>query len=403
MREILVPNLGESITEGTIASWFKKEGEPVSADEPLVELETDKVTVEINSPAEGILEKINKTAGENVSVNEVIGIVKTGVSAQSKPKDDLSTSPKSKKEEIKSEETLISPAARRLAEENSIDISKITGTGKHDQISKEDVILFLDKIKKPPNENKPDMNKSSDFTATSENTNKNEEIIPMSRLRQAIAQRLVQVQQTSAILTTFNEIDMSAVMNLRAKYKDAFEKKYGIKLGFMSFFVKAVIYALKEFPAINAEIRNNNIVYKKYYNIGVAVGGPKGLVVPVLKNAEKLSFADIEKEISRLALKVKDSAISLSELEGGTFSITNGGIYGSMLSTPILNPPQSAILGMHNIVQRPVVIHNEIVIRPVMYVALSYDHRIVDGKEAVTFLLRIKEAVEEPARLMLEA
>jgi len=402
-ENIEVPELGESITEGTIASWFKNEGDSVEADEPLVELETDKVTLEINSPAEGVLEKITKQSGETVKVHEIIGIVAAGKNGKPASK---SESPPAKEEmpageENKDIESLLSPSARRLVEEKSLDISAIKGSGKHGQITKEDVLLYLEK-KSSPEEVKPSAAQIQKPTLVSQDTKSLEEVKPMSRLRQAIASRLVEVQQTAAILTTFNEIDMKAIMNLRSQYKDSFEKKHGVKLGFMSFFVKAAINALKEIPAINAEIRGGDIVYKNYYNLGVAVGGPKGLVVPVVKNADKLTFAEIEKEIGALALKVKNGTISLSDLEAGTFSITNGGIYGSMMSTPILNPPQSGILGMHNIVKRAVVVNDEIQIRPMMYAALSYDHRIVDGKEAVTFLLRIKEAIEDPARLMLE-
>ncbi|MDH5721547.1 MAG: 2-oxoglutarate dehydrogenase complex dihydrolipoyllysine-residue succinyltransferase [Spirochaetia bacterium] len=402
---IEVPELGESITEGTIASWFKNEGDAVEADEPVVELETDKVTVEINSPSEGILEKILKNIGETVKVHEVIGVVSAGKNIGPAAEEEKKSAKETSKETAaKDIESLTTPSARLLIEENSLDIAAIKGSGKHGQITKEDVLLYLEGASKAEEKQSPGPKKETQIKgpAILQDTKGLEEIKPMSRLRQAIANRLVEAQHTAAILTTFNEIDMKAVIDLRARYKESFEKKHGVKLGFMSFFAKAAVNALKEIPAINAEIRGENIVYKNYYNLGVAVGGPKGLVVPVVRDVDKMTFAEIEKELGRLAEKVKTGSIALSDLEGGTFSITNGGIYGSMMSTPILNPPQSGILGMHNIVKRAVVVGDEIQIRPMMYAALSYDHRIVDGKEAVTFLVKIKEAIEDPSRLMLE-
>lgn len=392
--EIKVPPMGESITEATVASWHKNVGEAVKEGEILVELETDKVTMEVPSPKSGVLNQIIKQTGETVRIDEVLAILEDSVTSQEPTPTPKPTEPK--KEETQQVE--MAPSAKRLVMENNLDPSKISGTGKHGQITKEDVIYHLEKketIQEPKIEVQQEVR-----TAITEH--KREEIVPMNRLRQRIAERLVEAQHTAAILTTFNEADMSKIMEYREKYNEIFQKKYGIKLGFMSFFVKACVQALKEFPAVNAEIRDKNIVYKYYYDIGVAVGGPKGLVVPVVRNADKLSFAEIELEIARLAQKVREGTITLEELSGGTFTISNGGIYGSMMSTPILNPPQVGILGMHNIVKRAVVVNDQIVIRPMMYLALSYDHRIIDGKEAVSFLVRVKECVENPERMMFE-
>jgi 2-oxoglutarate dehydrogenase E2 component (dihydrolipoamide succinyltransferase) len=392
--EIKVPPMGESITEATVASWHKNVGEAVKEGEILVELETDKVTMEVPSPKSGVLKQIIKQTGETVRIDEVLAILEDSVTSQEPTPTPKPTEPK--KEETQQVE--MAPSAKRLVMENNLDPSKISGTGKHGQITKEDVIYHLEKkeIKQEP---KIEVQQEVKPAITEP---KREEIVPMSRLRQRIAERLVEAQHTAAILTTFNEADMSKIMEYREKYNEIFQKKYGIKLGFMSFFVKACVQALKEFPAVNAEIRDKNIVYKYYYDIGVAVGGPRGLVVPVVRNADKLSFAEIELEIARLAQKVREGTITLEELSGGTFTISNGGIYGSMMSTPILNPPQVGILGMHNIVKRAVVVNDQIVIRPMMYLALSYDHRIIDGKEAVSFLVRVKECVENPERMMFE-
>jgi len=392
--EIKVPPMGESITEATVASWHKNVGEAVKEGEILVELETDKVTMEVPSPKSGVLKQIIKQTGETVRIDEVLAILEDSVTSQEPTPTPKPTEPK--KEETQQVE--MAPSAKRLVMENNLDPSKISGSGKHGQITKEDVIYHLEKketIQEPKIEVQQEVR-----TAITEH--KREEIVPMNRLRQRIAERLVEAQHTAAILTTFNEADMSKIMEYREKYNEIFQKKYGIKLGFMSFFVKACVQALKEFPAVNAEIRDKNIVYKYYYDIGVAVGGPRGLVVPVVRNADKLSFAEIELEIARLAQKVREGTITLEELSGGTFTISNGGIYGSMMSTPILNPPQVGILGMHNIVKRAVVVNDQIVIRPMMYLALSYDHRIIDGKEAVSFLVRVKECVENPERMMFE-
>ncbi|MDF3818275.1 2-oxoglutarate dehydrogenase complex dihydrolipoyllysine-residue succinyltransferase [Leptospira sp. 96542] len=403
--EIKVPEMGESVTEATISAWTKKEGDAVKTDEVLAILETDKVSLEIPSPVTGVLKSIAKNVGDVVHVRDVLGSIEEGAVAAvtaSTPapakQEAVATAPNNGK--INDE---LPPAVRKMVEENKLDITKIAGTGRNGQITKEDVVLFMEKgsasTGAPKQTPSPEIPK-----AVVQNTNAGprETVVPMTKLRQTIASRLVQAQHTAAILTTFNEVDMSPIMELRSKYKDKFKDTHGVGLGFMSLFTKAVVAALKTYPAINAEIRGTDIVYKNYYDIGVAVGGPKGLVVPIVRSADLLSFAGIEQEIARLAGKVKDGKISLEDMEGGTFSISNGGVYGSMMSTPILNPPQSGILGMHNIVKRAVVVNDQIVIRPMMYLALSYDHRIVDGKEAVQFLVKIKEMVEDPARLLFE-
>lgn len=398
--------MGESITEGTIAAWLKQPGDEVEADEAIVEIETDKVTQEVPSPVAGVLKEHKKNEGDTVQIKEVIAEVEEGaVSEKSDNKDESVSSEKEtfEKTEEKSESSEdLSPAVRKMVAENNVDISQIKGSGPGDRILKEDVQNYLEKGKSPAPAEKPSPEPEPVAAKKPQKKGERETVVPMSRLRQAIAKRLVEAQQNAAMLTTFNEVDMKEVMEFRSRYKEHFQKKYDVKLGFMSFFAKAVVYALKEVPGINAEIRGTDIVYKNYYDIGIAVGGPKGLVVPVVRDADLLSFAEIEAEIARLADKVKNGSITLKDMEGGSFTITNGGIYGSMMSTPILNPPQSGILGMHNIVKRPMVVNDEIVVRPMMYTALSYDHRIVDGKEAVTFLVKIKEAIEDPARLLLE-
>lgn len=406
--EIKVPEMGESVTEATISAWTKKEGDAVKTDEVLAILETDKVSLEIPSPVTGVLKSISKKVGDVVHVRDIIGAIEEGAvataqaSASPAPTKAAETSAPAPTSGKTNEE--LPPAVRKLVEENKLDVSKITGTGRNGQITKEDVVLFMEKggaqssgASKPTPS--PEIPKA---VVTQTSSGPRETVVPMTKLRQTIANRLVSAQHTAAILTTFNEVDMSPIMELRTKYKDKFKETHGVGLGFMSLFTKATVAALKAFPAINAEIRGTDIVYKNYYDIGVAVGGPKGLVVPIVRNADLLSFAGIEQEIARLAGKVKDGKISLEDMEGGTFSISNGGVYGSMMSTPILNPPQSGILGMHNIVKRAVVVNDEIVIRPMMYLALSYDHRIVDGKEAVQFLVKIKEMVEDPTRLLFE-
>jgi len=402
---ILVPTLGESVTEATVAKWLKKSGDTVNEDEPIIELETDKVSVEVTSPKTGVITEITVQEGQTVEVGAQLGLIgesgaKVAIQSEEseKPKiekieveQEIKPKPKKEKEEKviqlnverKSEP---SPAAKRIIEENKIDISSVHGTGRRGQILKSDLIGLMGV--------NPGLDKKFQEKGP-------EERVKMSRLRATIAKRLKEAQNTAAMLTTFNEIDMSMIMQIRKDNKDEFEKMYGVKLGFMSFFVKACVNALQTFTAVNAEIQGEEIVYKNYYNIGVAVGTDKGLVVPVVRGADQMSFADIEKEIITLGGKARNGQLSIDELQGGTFTITNGGIYGSMLSTPILNPPQSGVLGMHNIVQRPIVIDGKIEIRPMMYLALSYDHRIIDGKEAVSFLVRVKEILEDPRRLFL--
>ncbi|TGK01671.1 2-oxoglutarate dehydrogenase complex dihydrolipoyllysine-residue succinyltransferase [Leptospira semungkisensis] len=412
--EIKVPEMGESITEATIANWVKKEGERVEQDEVLVELETDKVTMEVPAPSAGVLQKINKKPGETVKIKEVIGLIDpSATAAKSTPTtsstpSSTNTAPTNTSSQAQND--TLPPAVRKLIDDNGLNPASISGSGKNGQITKEDVLnAIANKQSAPAVSAAPAVAKSAPspeipkaVPAASRGNLPRENIVPMTKLRQTIANRLVSAQHNAAHLTTFNEVDMSAVMDLRNKYKDKFKDAHNVGLGFMSFFTKAVIGALKHVPAINAEIRGTDLVYKNYYDIGVAVGGPKGLVVPIVRDSDLLTFAQIESEIVRLANKVKDGKIDLSDMEGGTFTISNGGIYGSMMSTPILNPPQSGILGLHNIVKRAVVVNDQIVIRPMMYVALSYDHRVVDGKEAVTFLVKVKEAIEDPTRLLLD-
>ena len=425
-EKILVPVLGESITEATVSKWLKNEGDTVEADEPIVELETDKVNLEVPSPVSGTLTKINSKSGSVVEVGADLGSVSESETASEKTVEIKKIKPTTKVEkdnEVKTDykdedievfdETIeeekplvltqevkdkpaefktkidqtLSPAVRKIVTENKIDISSVKGSGKDGRVLKGDLINLMG-VSPPPSERKIKYGQ--------------EERIKMTRLRQTIAKRLKQAQDNAALLTTFNEVDMSNVIEMRKENQEDFQNRFGIKLGFMSFFVKASIVALKNFPAINAEIENDTIVYKNYYNISFAVGTEKGLVVPVLKNADELSFADIEKNIRDISDKAKNGKLTIEDLQGGTFTISNGGVYGSMLSTPILNLPQSGVLGMHNIVDRPVVVDGEIKVRPVMYLALSYDHRIVDGKESVSFLKMIKENLEEPRRLFLD-
>ncbi|XDD55190.1 2-oxoglutarate dehydrogenase complex dihydrolipoyllysine-residue succinyltransferase [Leptospira sp. WS4.C2] len=403
--EIKVPEMGESVTEATISAWTKKEGDAVKVDEVLAILETDKVSLEIPAPTSGVLKSISKKVGDVVHVRDIIGAIEEGAVA-SAPASPSAPAPQAATPAAQANTGKVNdelpPAARKLIEENKLDVTKITGTGRNGQITKEDVILFMEKGGASTPKAAAPSPEIPKAVVVGVNNGPRETIVPMSKLRQTIANRLVQAQHTAAILTTFNEVDMSPIMELRNKYKDKFKETHGVGLGFMSLFTKAAVAALKAYPAINAEIRGTDIVYKNFYDIGVAVGGPKGLVVPIVRNADLLSFAGVEQEIARLAGKVKDGKVSLEDMEGGTFSISNGGVYGSMMSTPILNPPQSGILGMHNIVKRAVVVNDQIVIRPMMYLALSYDHRIVDGKEAVQFLVKIKEMVEDPTRLLFE-
>lgn len=387
-KDLLVPTLGESVTEATVSKWLKEVGDSVKADEPVVELETDKVSVSVPSPETGILSEIKIQAGTTVNVGTVLGSIGAGsagaikketvkVPQPVKPK--IVEAPISKKE-------ILSPAVKRIVEEKRIDISTISGSGRDGRILKGDLLESMGLPSSP---------------SSARLTKGDEERVKMTRLRLTIAKRLKEAQDNAAMLTTFNEIDMSRIIEMRAEYKEGFQKRYGVKLGFMSFFVRSCVEALKAFPIINAEIQQDEIVYKNYYNIGVAVGTEKGLVVPVVRDADELSFADIEKQIIALGEKAKTGQLSIEELQGGTFTITNGGIYGSMLSTPILNPPQSGVLGMHNIVQRAVVVDGKVEVRPIMYLALSYDHRIIDGKDAVSFLVRVKEYLEDPRRLFL--
>jgi 2-oxoglutarate dehydrogenase E2 component (dihydrolipoamide succinyltransferase) len=425
-QKIIVPTLGESVTEATVSKWLKNKGDRVASDEPLVELETDKVNVEVPSPTNGTLDSISANEGETVNVGALLGTIsalskKASESSEiektySPPltKNNISKEPKKEKvetlileetvqkkeikeeplilndaikdEKIFNEEIKAAPSARKMATERNINLENVQGSGKNGIILKEDIMSLMG-VKPQPSERKI--------------AHGPEERIKMTRLRLTIAKRLKEAQENAAMLTTFNEVDMHEVISLRNTYKDEFQKKYSIKLGFMSFFVKACVLGLKNYPAINAEIQGEEIVYKNYYNISIAVGTDRGLVVPVLRNTDEMSFADIETEISNLGQKARDGKITIEDLQGGTFTITNGGIYGSMLSTPILNPPQSAVLGMHNIIKRPVVIDGNITVRPIMYLALSYDHRIIDGKEAVSFLKIVKESLEQPKRLFL--
>ena len=432
-EKITVPTLGESVTEATVSKWLKSKGEKVSADEPLVELETDKVNVEVPSPISGVLGSINVKEGETVNVGSLLGTINNSqvnkendikeVNNYNPPKKNMQPEKikvfdeekVSKPKKIKSNKTekpilkleeeeplileqvheekiskkyakQVSPAARKIVSEAKVDLSSVEGTGKNGVILKEDVMSLMGS-KPAPSERK--INHGP------------EERVKMTRLRLTIAKRLKEAQENAAMLTTFNEVDMSEVMSMKSLYKEEFQNKYGVKLGFMSFFVKACVIGLRNYPAVNAEIQDEEIVYKNYYNISIAVGTDRGLVVPVLRETDEMSFADVEKNIGILSQKARDGKITIEDLQGGTFTITNGGIYGSMLSTPILNPPQSAVLGMHNIIERPMVVNGKVEIRPVMYLALSYDHRIIDGKEAVSFLKIVKESLEQPKRLFL--
>jgi 2-oxoglutarate dehydrogenase E2 component (dihydrolipoamide succinyltransferase) len=392
--EIRVPTLGESVSEATIGRWFKKPGEMVKADEPLVELETDKVTLEVNAPASGVLGEIIAKEGETVGVNALLGsIAAGGTSTASAPAPVVAAAPVAPPIPAVQAGMPPAPSAAKIMAENNISVSE--GSGKRGQVLKEDVLAALAK---------PAMVQVTApmRAASPQDDASREERVKMTKLRQTIARRLKEAQNSAAMLTTFNEVDMSEVMALRTKYKDLFEKKHGAKLGFMSFFVKACTQALKELPGVNAEIDGNDLVYKNYYHVGIAVGTEKGLVVPVVRNADQMGLAQIEKTISDFGKRARDGKLGIDEMQGGTFTITNGGIYGSLMSTPILNAPQSGILGMHKIQERPMAVNGQIVIRPMMYLALSYDHRIVDGKEAVTFLVRVKEALEDPARLVLD-
>ena len=400
--EIRVPTLGESVSEATIGRWYKKAGDVVKADEPLVELETDKVTIEVNAPASGVLVEIVAKDGETVAPGALLGqIAAGGAGAAPAPAPVAAAAPAAAPAPKAAPSAMPpAPAAAKIAADNNLSTADIAGSGKRGQLLKGDVLaaVAVGPVVAAPTPLAPIVARvpsSADDSAL-------EERVRMTKLRQTIARRLKDAQNTAAMLTTFNEVDMGEVMALRARYKDVFEKKHGAKLGFMSFFVKACTQALKEIPAVNAEIDGTDLVYKNYYHLGIAVGTEKGLVVPVVRNADRMGLAQIEKTIADFGKRARDGALKLEEMQGGTFTITNGGIYGSLMSTPILNAPQSGILGMHKIQERPMVVGGKIEIRPMMYLALSYDHRIVDGKEAVTFLVRVKEALEDPARLVLD-
>jgi len=396
--EIIVPALGESVKEATVAKWLKKVGDAVAVDDPLVELETDKVTLEVNAKEAGVLKEIKVQTGGNVSVGAVLGSIAAGAAGGAVAAPKAAEAPKAQQVASKpvSNDTALSPAVRKLVDDNKMNPVAIAGTGKDGRILKGDVLDALATPAAAPAAKAPAQ------PSGSRNKADREERVKMTRLRQRIAERLKEAQNTAAMLTTFNEVDMSHVIALRNQYKESFEKKHGVKLGFMSFFVKAAIQALKDFPSVNAEIDGTDIIYKNYYDMGVAVSTPTGLVVPVVRDADAKGFAALEKEIADMGLRARDGKLGLDELSGGTFTITNGGVFGSMMSTPIINPPQSAILGMHATKERPVAINGQVVIRPMMYIALSYDHRIIDGKEAVSFLVRIKDAIEDPQRLLLD-
>ena len=407
--EIRVPTLGESVSEATVGTWFKKVGDTVKADEPLVELETDKVTVEVPAPASGVLTEIVAQNGETVGLDALLGQIAEGAAgaatsapagapakaaepaAAAAPVAAVSSAPSSMPP---------APAAGKLLTENNLSADQVDGSGKRGQVLKGDVIAAVAKGVSAPAAAPAPVSAPRPVSAAQDGIR--EERVKMTRLRQTIARRLKDAQNTAAMLTTYNEVDMKAVMDLRTKYKDVFEKKHGVKLGFMGFFTKAITHALKELPAVNAEIDGTDIIYKNYCHVGMAVGTDKGLVVPVIRDADQMSIAEVEKELARLAKAARDGSLSMADMQGGTFTITNGGVYGSLMSSPILNAPQSGILGMHKIQERPVAIGGQVVIRPMMYLALSYDHRIVDGKEAVTFLVRVKESLEDPERLVLD-
>ncbi|WP_336801117.1 2-oxoglutarate dehydrogenase complex dihydrolipoyllysine-residue succinyltransferase [Kaistia sp. MMO-174] len=403
--EIRVPTLGESVTEATIGRWFKKVGEAVAADEPVVELETDKVTIEVPAPAAGVLEAVAAKDGDTVGVGALLGTIAASGAAAAPAKAEApkaaapAPAPAAAAAPAKSVAADANgPAVAKLAAESGVDVSAVAGSGKDGRVTKGDLLGAIAGGATAPAPAAPVQVRAPSPAADAAR----EERVRMTKLRQTIARRLKDAQNTAAMLTTFNEVDMGAVMALRSQYKDLFEKKHGVKLGFMSFFTKAVIQALKEIPAVNAEIDGTDLIYKNYYNIGIAVGTDKGLVVPVLRDADQLSLAGIEKTIASYGKRARDGQLKIDEMQGGTFTITNGGIYGSLMSTPILNAPQSGILGMHKIQERPMVVGGKIEIRPMMYLALSYDHRIVDGKEAVTFLVRVKECLEDPQRLVLD-
>ncbi|MDC3080488.1 2-oxoglutarate dehydrogenase complex dihydrolipoyllysine-residue succinyltransferase [Rhodospirillaceae bacterium] len=408
--EVVVPALGESVTEATVAGWLKANGDIVAQDEPIVELETDKVTVEVNSPSAGVLDFTNFEVGETVDVGAVLCIIKESTSdnidaimgKQSEVTGDETKGVDRTRSNDSATETL-SPAVRKILDENNLDPAQIVGTGKDGRLLKGDVLAVLNgkEAANIVSESSAEEFHKAATLETKANISR-EERVKMSRLRQAVASRLKEAQNTAAMLTTYNEADMSAVISMRNEFKEAFEAKHNVRLGFMSFFVRACVDALRALPAVNAEIAEDEIIYKNYYDIGVAVGTPKGLVVPVLRDADKKGLAEIEQSIGDFGTRARDGKLTLEELSGGTFTISNGGVYGSLMSSPILNPPQSGILGIHKIQERPIAVNGAVEIRPMMYLALSYDHRIVDGREAVTFLVKIKEIIEDPRRLILD-
>jgi 2-oxoglutarate dehydrogenase E2 component (dihydrolipoamide succinyltransferase) len=400
--EVKVPTLGESITEATLGQWLKKPGEAVAADEPIASLETDKVAVEVPAPAAGVMGALIVNEGDTVNVGAVIAMIEAGTGASAAaavPAPAAPVAPVAEMALAVSADLTLSPAVRRLVLELGIDPTKVKGSGKDGRLTKEDVLAAAKGGAPEAPASAPAAPAAPAATATGE---RREERVKMTRLRQTIAKRLKDAQNTAALLTTFNDVDMSAVMDARNRYKDSFEKKHGVKLGFMSFFAKAACLALKDFPAVNAQIQGDEIVYHDYVDLSVAVSAPNGLVVPVVRNVDQMGFADIEKAIGDLGKRAKDGALTMEDMAGGTFTISNGGIFGGLMSTPIINPPQSAVLGLHRIEDRPVVHDGQIVIRPMMYLALSYDHRIIDGREAVTALKTIKEAIEDPTRLLID-
>ena len=418
MAEIRVPTLGESVTEATIGKWFKKQGDAVAVDEPLVELETDKVTIEVPAPAAGVLSGITVKDGETVAVGALLGEIKEGAGsapAKAAPAPPAAAAkpaaaapaptpppPKPTASSAPPADAPLAPSVRKLSAESGVDASTVPGTGKDGRVTKGDMLAAIERAAAQPMPVAASAAAVQVRAPSPADDAAREERVRMTRLRQTIARRLKDAQNTAAMLTTFNEVDMGHVMALRTQYRDLFEKKHGVKLGFMGFFVRACVQALKEIPAVNAEIDGADIIYKNYYHIGIAVGTERGLVVPVVRDCDLKSLAEIEKSIAEFGRRARDGSLKIDELQGGTFTITNGGIYGSLMSTPILNAPQSGILGMHKIQERPMVVGGKIEVRPMMYLALSYDHRIVDGREAVTFLVRVKECLEEPARLVLD-
>jgi 2-oxoglutarate dehydrogenase E2 component (dihydrolipoamide succinyltransferase) len=413
MTEIRVPTLGESVTEATIGRWFKKAGDPVAVDEPLVELETDKVTIEVPAPSAGTLGEIAAKDGDTVAVGALLGLINDGAAAAkpaaapAKPTASAAPPPQppapaAAPARAAPSDAPLAPSVRKLSADSGVDASTVPGSGKDGRVTKGDMLAAIERAASAPMPvNQPAASVQVRAPSPADDAAR-EERVKMTRLRQTIARRLKDVQNTAAMLTTFNEVDMTHVMALRAQYKDVFEKKHGSKLGFMGFFTKACVQGLKDIPAVNAEIDGSDLIYKNYYHIGVAVGTDKGLVVPVVRDCDVKSIAEIEKSIADYGRRARDGHLKIEEMQGGTFTITNGGIYGSLMSTPILNAPQSGILGMHKIQERPMVVGGKIEIRPMMYLALSYDHRVIDGKEAVTFLVRVKESLEDPARLVLD-